>query len=103
MRPEEISAAVLSRLAANAAAKMNAPVEGAVITVPATFNNQQRIATENAARIAGLKVCDYRLAAVVYHLYLPVCQQSWTSCVTLCIQTNWEHDQSSRTLAKQLA
>ncbi len=54
--PEAISAMVLSKLKADAEAKLGESVDGAVITVPAYFDDSQRQATKNAGEIAGLKV-----------------------------------------------
>ncbi|MEK7608370.1 MAG: molecular chaperone DnaK [Patescibacteria group bacterium] len=54
--PEAISAFVLSKLKADAEAKLGEKVEEAVITVPAYFDDSQRQATKNAGEIAGLKV-----------------------------------------------
>lgn len=54
--PEEISAMVLRKLADEASRYLGQPVTGAVITVPAYFNDTQRQATRNAGRIAGLEV-----------------------------------------------
>ncbi|MCZ2200876.1 molecular chaperone DnaK [Cylindrospermopsis raciborskii] len=54
--PEEISAMVLKKLATDASRYLGQPVTGAVITVPAYFNDSQRQATRNAGRIAGLEV-----------------------------------------------
>lgn len=53
---EEISAIVLRKLADEASRYLGQPVTGAVITVPAYFNDAQRQATRNAGRIAGLEV-----------------------------------------------
>jgi molecular chaperone DnaK len=53
---EEISAMVLRKLADEAARYLGKPVTGAVITVPAYFNDSQRQATRDAGRIAGLEV-----------------------------------------------
>jgi molecular chaperone DnaK len=54
--PEEISGMVLRKLADEASRYLGQPVTGAVITVPAYFNDAQRQATRNAGRIAGLEV-----------------------------------------------
>jgi molecular chaperone DnaK len=54
--PEEISALVLRKLAADAAKFLGEKVTEAVITVPAYFNDAQRQATKDAGRIAGLEV-----------------------------------------------
>jgi len=54
--PEEISAMVLKKLATDAGRYLGEPVTGAVITVPAYFNDAQRQATRDAGRIAGLEV-----------------------------------------------
>ncbi|MCT7949683.1 molecular chaperone DnaK [Ancylothrix sp. C2] len=53
---EEISALILRKLAAEASRYLGQPVTGAVITVPAYFNDSQRQATRDAGRIAGLEV-----------------------------------------------
>ncbi len=54
--PEEISAMVLRKLVEEANRFLGEPVTGAVITVPAYFNDSQRQATKDAGRIAGLDV-----------------------------------------------
>jgi molecular chaperone HscC len=54
--PEELSSLVLRSLKADAEAFFGEPVARAVVTVPAYFNDQQRKATINAGRIAGLRV-----------------------------------------------
>ena len=54
--PEEVSAMILRKLAEEASRYLGQPVTGAVITVPAYFNDTQRQATRNAGRIAGLEV-----------------------------------------------
>jgi molecular chaperone DnaK len=52
----EISALVLREMKEIAEAKLGQPVSQAVITVPAYFNDNQRQATRDAGRIAGLEV-----------------------------------------------
>jgi molecular chaperone DnaK len=54
--PEEISAAVLKKLVNDASKFLNETVTQAIITVPAYFNDSQRLATKDAGTIAGLEV-----------------------------------------------
>jgi molecular chaperone DnaK len=54
--PPEISAMILQKLKADAEAFLGEAVDGAVVTVPAYFNDDQRQATKDAGRIAGLDV-----------------------------------------------
>ncbi len=54
--PEELSAMILRKLADEASRYLGEPVTGAVITVPAYFNDSQRQATRDSGRIAGLEV-----------------------------------------------
>ena len=54
--PQEISAMVLARMRETASDFVGEPIEDAVITVPAYFDDSQRQATQDAGRIAGLIV-----------------------------------------------
>jgi molecular chaperone HscC len=55
-RPEELSSFVLRRLKEDAEVRLGQPVEEAVISVPAYFNDTQRKATRAAGQLAGLRV-----------------------------------------------
>jgi len=56
MAPPQISAEVLKKMKKTAEEYLGEKVDGAVITVPAYFNDAQRQATKDAGRIAGLDV-----------------------------------------------
>ncbi|MBU4264116.1 MAG: Hsp70 family protein [Proteobacteria bacterium] len=68
--PQEISAILLKQLKAAAEKYVGAPVNKAVITVPAYFSDAQRLATREAGEIAGLEVVkminEPTAAALVY-------------------------------------
>jgi molecular chaperone HscA len=70
--PVQVSAAILRKLADRAEESLDAELDGAVITVPAYFDEAQRQATKDAATLAGIKV--FRLlneptaAAIAYGL-----------------------------------
>src|SRR6266576_1876409 len=70
--PPEISAMILSKLRADAEAKLGEKITQAVITVPAYFNDSQRNATKDAGKIAGLEVLriinEPTAASLVYGL-----------------------------------
>src|SRR5438876_5690538 len=71
--PPEVSAVVLKSLKERAEAHFKEPVEKAVVTVPAYFNDSQRQATRDAGRIAGLDVVrivnEPTAAALAYGLH----------------------------------
>lgn len=54
--PVEVSAEILKSLKARAEERLGGDLVGAVITVPAYFDDAQRQATKDAARVAGLNV-----------------------------------------------
>ncbi len=54
--PQEISALVLAKMRETASEYLGEPIEDAVVTVPAYFNDAQRQATKEAGRIAGLNI-----------------------------------------------
>lgn len=53
---EAISAIILAKMKADAERHLGESVDGAVVTVPAYFNDAQRKATEDAGKIAGLNI-----------------------------------------------
>jgi len=71
--PPEISAFILRELKNWAEAHFGEPVDRAVITVPAYFNDAQRQATKDAGKIAGLEVLrlvnEPTAAALAYGLH----------------------------------
>lgn len=71
-KPEELSALVLRQLLEDSARYLGEPVEEAIISVPAYFNDDQRCATKLAAQLAGLTVkrlINEPSAAALYHRY----------------------------------
>ncbi|MBI5494292.1 MAG: Fe-S protein assembly chaperone HscA [Deltaproteobacteria bacterium] len=73
--PIELSARYLAALKARAEQDLGGPVTGAVITVPAYFDDAQRQATKDAGKLAGLNVlrllAEPTAAAVAYGLDRP--------------------------------
>ena len=70
--PVEVSAEILKVLRSRAEASLGGEITGAVITVPAYFDDAQRQATKDAARLAGLNVLrllnEPTAAAIAYGL-----------------------------------
>ncbi|MDG2472628.1 MAG: Fe-S protein assembly chaperone HscA [Pseudomonadales bacterium] len=70
--PLEASAEILSSLLATAQVRLGGSIEGAVITVPAYFDDAQRQATKDAAHLAGINLLrlinEPTAAAVAYGL-----------------------------------
>jgi len=70
--PVEVSAEILKVLAARGREALDGDLDGAVITVPAYFDEAQRQATKDAAQVAGLKVLrllnEPTAAAIAYGL-----------------------------------
>lgn len=79
-RAEELSSLVLRSLKEDAEAYLGQPVDEAVISVPAYFNDQQRRATRQAGEMAGFKVeriiSEPTAAAIAYGL----CDQGKDGC-----------------------
>jgi molecular chaperone HscA len=70
--PVEVSAEILRVLKARAEASLGGEIAGAVVTVPAYFDDAQRQATKDAARLAGIEVLrllnEPTAAAIAYGL-----------------------------------
>ncbi|MFP8966695.1 Fe-S protein assembly chaperone HscA [Pokkaliibacter sp. CJK22405] len=70
--PVQVSAEILRALSARAREALGGPLDGVVITVPAYFDDAQRQATKDAARLAGMNVMrllnEPTAAAVAYGL-----------------------------------
>jgi molecular chaperone HscA len=70
--PVEVSADLLRALRERAEASLGGPIDGAVVTVPAYFDDAQRQATKDAARLAGLPILrllnEPTAAAIAYGL-----------------------------------
>ena len=70
--PVEVSAEILARLRQRAEDSFNDEIVGAVITVPAYFDDAQRQATKDAAKLAGIEVLrllnEPTAAAIAYGL-----------------------------------
>jgi len=70
--PEEISAFILRKLVNDATEYAGQDVEGVVITIPAYFTDAQRKATEDAAKIAGIRLLatiNEPTAAAIYYAH----------------------------------
>ncbi|XP_018017206.1 ribosome-associated molecular chaperone SSB1-like [Hyalella azteca] len=58
LRPEQVAAMLLGKMKDIAESSLGCPVDRAVISVPASFGNAQRLAIKNAAQVAGLEVLE---------------------------------------------
>lgn len=71
--PQEVAAEILKNMKTAAEEYLGAPVKQAVITVPACFKNEQRMATKEAGKLAGLEVLrllnETTAAAIAYGEY----------------------------------
>lgn len=75
--PEELSSLVIKKLVADAQAYLNEPIDEAIISVPAYFNDDQRWATKAAGELAGVKVERIinepsAAALAIHHRYLEI-------------------------------
>ncbi|SDI61500.1 Chaperone protein HscA [Ferrimonas sediminum] len=72
VNPVQVSSEVLKPLIARAEATLGGPLQGAVITVPAYFDDAQRQGTKDAAELVGIKVLrllnEPTAAAIAYGL-----------------------------------
>lgn len=72
VNPVQVSAEILTTLAKRAKETLNSEIDGVVITVPAYFDDAQRQATKDAAKLAGLHVLrllnEPTAAAIAYGL-----------------------------------
>ena len=69
--PEAVSAIILAKMKADAESYLGDTVDGAVVTVPAYFNEAQRKATMDAGKIAGLNVLLMNLRRQLWPLAFP--------------------------------
>jgi L1 cell adhesion molecule like protein len=80
LEPEQISALVLGYLKESADRKSTTPTNKAVITVPANFNEYQKRATKDAAKIAGLEA-------------LETISEPTAACITYACMTGYSPDE----------
>ena len=77
-RAEELSALVLKKLLSDASNHLGHPVDRCVVSVPAYFNDTQRKATRDAAKIAGIDaflINEPTAAAIAYGVHTRIDQQ----------------------------
>ncbi|XP_018016118.1 putative heat shock 70 kDa protein 7, partial [Hyalella azteca] len=58
LRPDQVAAMLLGKMKDIAESSLGCPVDRAVISVPASFGNAQRLAVKYAAKVAGLEVLE---------------------------------------------
>ena len=82
--PQQISAMILEELKAQAEGHLGVAVGGAVITVPAYYNDAQRQATRDAGEIAGLNV-----KRIINEPRKPTMLSMWGNTRTLVAAVIW--------------
>ena len=91
--PIQVSAEILRKLAGRAEIALGGMLDGAVITVPAYFDEAQRQATKDAATLAGIKVLrllnEPTAAAIAYGLDQARRTGSWPCHDRLCYRSRW--------------
>lgn len=92
LTPEEISAMILFKLKVTTESYLDKPLKNVVLTVPASFNDSQRRATMNAAKIADFNVLrimnESTAAAITYGYRLKVSIHLFLDLKSICRRLN---------------